>query len=76
MQKETGPKLFPSGLFCCFVLVIFAFSCRFGLFLASYAGLLVMLALPDLLLDTSLRAASLEATQRAVQSLVLFYDYV
>ncbi len=35
-----------------------------------------MLALTDFLLDTSLRAASLKATKRTVQSLVFFYDYV
>ncbi len=35
-----------------------------------------MLTLTNLLLDTSLRAASLKTTQRTVQSLVFFYDYV
>ena len=57
-------------------LVIFTLSCCLGLLLTLYAGLLVMLSLPDLLLDSSLRTTSLETTQRAVQSLVLFYDYV
>lgn len=57
-------------------LIVFALSCCFGLLLASYAWLLVMLSLTNLLLDSSLRATSLKTTQSAVQSLVLFNDYV
>ena len=57
-------------------LVEFTLSSRFGLFLPSYAGLLVMLSLTDFLLDTSLCTVSLKSAQRAVQTLVIFYDYV
>ena len=56
-------------------LVIFALSCCFRLLLASYAWLLVVLSLTDLLLDTSLCATSLKTTQCAIQSLVFFYYY-
>ena len=73
-SQKNRPEVIPQV--CFYFLVIFAFSCCFGLFLTSYAGLLVMLALTDFLLDTSLRAASLKATKRTVQSLVFFYDYV
>ena len=47
---------------CCLALVIFTFSCCFRLLLTFYARLLVMLSLTNLLLDTSLSAASLETT--------------
>ena len=57
-------------------LVIFAFPSSLRLLLTLHARLLVMLTLTNLLLNTSLRAASFEATQSTVQSLVLFYDYV
>ena len=58
------------------ILIIFALSRSLRLFLTSYTRLLVMLALANLLLDTSLRTAPLETAQCAVQSLVLLYDYV
>ena len=74
-MKENRPEAIASDLPLLF-LIIFAFSCCFGLLLASYAGLLVMLALTNLLLDPCLGAASLKAAKRTVQSLVLFYDYV
>ncbi len=55
--------------------VVLSLSCSLRLLLALYAGLLVMLPLADFLLDSRLCAASLETTQCAVQSLILFYDY-
>ena len=70
---KTDPESLP-GL--SHVLIVFALSCCFGLLLASYARLLVMLSLTNLLLDTSLCTASLEATQCTVQCFVLFNDYV
>ena len=53
-------------------LVIFTLSCSLRLFLTLYAGLLIMLTLADLLLDTCLCAASLKTTQCAVKLFVLF----
>ena len=47
-------------------LIVFTLSRCFGLFLTSYAGLLVMLSLTNLLLNTSLRTVSLETTQSAI----------
>lgn len=44
----------------------------FRLLLALYARLLIMLSLADLLLDSGLGTASLEAAKCTVQSLVLF----
>ena len=55
-------------------LVVLPLSCSFGLLLTLYAGLLVVFSLTDFLLDARLCAASLETTQSAVQSLILFYD--
>ncbi len=49
------------------ILVILALSSSFRLLLTLYAGLLVMLTLTDLLLDTSLCAASLEAAKSTVK---------
>ena len=72
--EQKTPGIITGGLLT--FLVIFALSCSFGLLLTSYAGFLVMLTLTNLLLDTRLSTTSLEATQCAVQSLVLFYDYV
>ena len=43
------------------VLIILTFSGSFGLFLTSYAWFFVMLALTNLLLNTSLCAVSLES---------------
>lgn len=54
--------------------VKFAFSCRFGFFLAANARFLVMFSFANFLLDSRLRAASLKSAQCAVQSFVLFYD--
>ena len=63
MRKNKAPG-FNGGLT---FLVILALSCSFRLLLTLYAGLLVMLTLTDLLLDTSLSAASLEAAKSAVK---------
>ena len=54
--------------------LILALTGCFGLLLTLYAGLLVVFSLTDFLLDARLCAASLETTQSAVQSLILFYD--
>ena len=72
MKNRPGIHL---GLFHVY-LIVFTLPCCFGLLLTPYARLLVMLSLTNLLLDTSLSAASLKTTQGAVQSLVLFNDYV
>ena len=52
--------------------VILALSGSFGLFLALYAGLFVMLSFTNFLLDARLCTASLEAAKCAVQCLILF----
>ena len=57
-------------------LIIFALPGSFRLLLTSDAWLLVMLALANLLLDSSFRTTSLETAQSAVQCFVFFYDYV
>ena len=57
-------------------LVVLPLSCSFGLLLTLYAGLLVVFSLTDFLLDARLCAASLETTQSAVQSLILFNNNV
>ena len=59
-----------------FRLIVFALPGSFGLFLTSYAGLLVMLSLTDLLLNAGLGAVSLESAQGTVQRLVILNDYV
>ncbi len=59
-----------------FNLVVFALTSCFRLFLTSNARLLIVLSLVDLLLDSSLSAASLETTQCTIQRFVLFYDYI
>ena len=46
--------------------LIFAFSSRFRLLLTSYAGLLIMLPLADLLLDTGFRAVSFESAESTI----------
>ena len=56
-------------------LVVLSLASCLRFLLALNTRLLVMLSLTDFLLDTSLCAASLETTQCAVQSLILFYDY-
>ncbi len=45
----------------------FALTSSFGLLLTSYAGLLVMLTLTNLLLNAGLCAVSLESAKSAVQ---------
>lgn len=57
-------------------LVVFPFSCSFGFFLTPYAGFLVMLSFPNLLLNAGLCAASLETTQCTIQRLIFFYDNI
>ena len=52
----------------------FALSCCFRFLLAANAGLFIMLALADLLLDTVFGAGALETAQSAVQSFVFFND--
>ncbi len=47
--------------------VILALTSSLRLLLTSDGRLLIMLSLANLLLDASLRAASLEATQSAIQ---------
>jgi hypothetical protein len=47
----------------------------FGLLLTLNRGLLIMLSLTDLLLNTSLSAASLESAKSTVQRFILFHDY-
>ena len=57
-------------------LIVLTLSGSFRLLLPLYAGLLVMLSLTNLLLDTILRTVSLESAKCAVQSLILFHDNV
>ena len=52
-------------------LLILALSCSFGLLLALYAGLLVVLSLTKLCKNAGLCALSLETTKRTVKSLVV-----
>ena len=46
--------------------LIFTFSSCFRLFLTSYAWLLIMLPLTDLLLDTGFRAVSFESAESTI----------
>ena len=55
-------------------LFVFSLTSSFRLLLASYAGLLVMLSLANLLLNAGLRAVSLKSAKSTVQSLV-FLNY-
>ncbi len=48
------------------ILVVFAFSSRFGFLFPLHAGFLVMFSLTDLLLNTGFRAISLKTAQCAV----------
>ena len=57
-------------------LLKFSLACSLRLLLTSNAGLLVMLSLADLLLDTCLSTITLESAKSAVQWLVFFYDNV
>ena len=57
----------------CFLLVL-SLASSLGLLLATYARLLVMLSLANLLLDACLGAVSLESAKSAVQGLVLLHD--
>ena len=57
-------------------LLKFSLACSLRLLLTSNAGLLVMLSLADLLLDTCLSAISLESAKSTVQCLVFFNYYV
>ena len=64
---EDAPGLFCRGHPNHSGSVILALTSCLRLFLASDGRLLIMLSLTNLLLDTGLRTASLEAAQRAVQ---------
>ena len=74
VQRKTDPNVHLSLL--CFYLVVLTLSGRFRLLFTSYAGLLVMLSLTDLLLNAGLGAVSLESAQGTVQRLVILNDYV
>ena len=65
--------MFPRWLYG-YLLIVFALSCSLGFLLAANAGLFVMLALTNLLLNTGLRAAAFESAKRAVKGFVFFYD--
>ena len=57
-------------------LQIFAFPGSLGFLLTAHRWFLVVLTLADFLLNTRLRAASLEPAKSAVQRLAVFYDYI
>lgn len=63
MTKKTDPKSIGSVFQILFILSLA--SCL-RLLLASYTGLLVMLSLANLLLNTSLRAVSLKSAKSTV----------
>ena len=67
--------VWPTRDFDC-TLVKFPFASSFRFFLTSNARLFVMLSLANLLLDTGFCAISLKTTQSAIQSLILFDDYI
>ena len=57
-----------------FDLLILALSGSLGLLLALYAGLLIMLSLTKLGQNAGFGTLTLEATERAIQRLILFYS--
>ena len=73
---EDAPGRFGRGHTNSAESVILALTSCLRLFLASDGRLLIMLSLANLLLDTGLRTASLEAAQRTVQRLVFTNNYV
>ena len=54
-------------------LLILSLACSFGLLLALYAGLFVVLSLTKLGKDSRTSTLTLETTERAVKRLALFY---
>ena len=58
------------------MLVIFALSCSFGFLFTTNTWFFIVLALPDLLLNTGFRTAAFKTTQCAVQCLVFFDDHI
>ncbi len=58
------------------ILVVFTLTRCFGFLFSSYAGLLVMLSLANLLLNASFRTVSFESAQSTVKTLVIFNNYV
>jgi hypothetical protein len=75
IRKKAAPQG-AAFQFLQYKLIILALSCRLRLLLASDTRLLVMLSLADLLLNTSLRAVSLESAQCAVQALAFLNNYI
>ncbi len=73
MAHPTKKTAVYTTVFC--VLVVFPFSCSFGLLLALHTRLLVMFTLANLLLNACLGTVALKSAQSAVQRLILFHNY-
>ena len=69
-----SPPADPGGLFISLIVTfVFILACGLRFLTALHAGALVILFLAQISQNTGLRTAALEAFQRIVQRLILFY---